>query len=197
MFQKFRDLVKELEKCTCRKVKALISYRGGEYLSGEFQQYLKRCGIHHQLTTAKSPEQNGVAERMDRTLVEKARAMMAASNIPHTFWAETNANAAYARNRSPTSSLKNTTPLETWWGHKPSENHLRTFVCIAYAHIAEGKRRKMDSKTDKCIFLGYSTCSKAYRIYNVARKITLVRRKATFNETALGREGETRPVRPA
>ena len=106
VFQKFGDLVKELVNGTGLKVKALRSYRGGEYLSGEFQQYLKLCGIHHQLTTAESPEQNGVAERMNRTLVEKARAMMAASNIPHTFWAEAIANATHARNRSPTSSLK-------------------------------------------------------------------------------------------
>ena len=196
VFQKFRDLVKELEKGTGRNVKALRSDRGGEYLSGEFQQYLKRRGIYHQLTTAESPEQNGVAERMNRTLVEKARAMMNATNIPHTFWSEAIANAAYVRNRSPTSALQNMTPFEAWWGHKPSVKHLRTFGCIAYAHIAKGKRRKMDSKTDKCVFLGYSTCSKAYRIYNVARKMTLVRRNVIVNETALGREGETQPVRP-
>ena len=163
VFRKFRDLVKVLEKGTGRKIKALRSDRGGEYLSGEFQQYLKRLGIDHQLTryTADSPEQNGVAERMNREIVEKSRAMMAATNIPNTFWAEAIANAAYARNRSPTSALQNVTPFEMWWGHKPSVKHLRTFGCIAYAHIANGKRRKLDSKADKCIFLGYSTCLKA------------------------------------
>ena len=116
--------------------------------------------------------------------------MMAAANIRNTFWAEAIANAAYTRNRSPTSALQNMTPFEAWWGHKPSVKHLRTFGCIAYAHIAKGKRRKLDSKTDKCIFLGYSTCLKAYRIYNVARKMTFVRRNVTFNETDLVREGE-------
>ena len=96
VFRKFRDLVKVLEKGTGRKIKALRSDRGGEYLSGEFQQYLKRLGIDHQLTryTADSPEQNGVAERMNREIVEKSRAMMAAANIPNTFWAEAIANAA-------------------------------------------------------------------------------------------------------
>ena len=148
----FRDLVKELEKGTWRKVKALRSGRGDEYLFGEFLPYLKRRGIDHQLTTTDSPEQNGVAERMIRELLEKARAMMAATNIPNTLWAEAIANAAYVRNRSPTSALQNMTPFEAWWGHKPSLKHLRTFGCIAYAHIAKGKRRKLDSKTDKCNF---------------------------------------------
>ena len=190
VFRKFRELVKELEKGTRRKVKALRSDRGGEYLSGEFQQYMKRRGIDHQQTTADSPEQIGVAERTNRELLEKARTMMAATNIPNTFWAEAIANAAYTRNRSPTSALQNMTPFEAWWGHTPSVKHLRTFGCIAYAHIAKGKRRKLDSKTDKCIFLGYSTCSKAYRIYNVARKMTFVRRNVTFNETDLVREAQ-------
>ena len=92
-----RDLVKELEKGTWRKVKALRSGRGDEYLFGEFLPYLKRRGIDHQLTTTDSPEQNGVAERMIRELLEKARAMMAATNIPNSLWAEAIANAAYTR----------------------------------------------------------------------------------------------------
>ena len=116
--------------------------------------------------------------------------MMAATIIPNTFWAEAIANAAYVRNRSPSSALQNMTPFEVQWGHKPSVKYLRTLGCTAYAHIAKGKWRKLESKTDKCIFLGYSACSKAYRIYNVARNMTLVRRNVTFNETALGREGD-------
>ena len=134
VFQQFRDLVKELEKGTGRKVKALRSDRDGEYLSGEFQQYLKRRGIDHQLTSADSPEQTGVPERMNRELLEKARAMMGATNITNMLWAEAIANAAYVRNRSPPSALQNITPFEAWCGHKPSVKHLRTFGCIAYAH---------------------------------------------------------------
>ena len=93
VFQKFRDLIKELEKGTGRKLKALRSDRGGEFLSNEFEQYLKRRGIHHQLNTADSPQQNGVAERMNRTLIEKAHAMIAAANVSKTFSAEAIANA--------------------------------------------------------------------------------------------------------
>ena len=92
--KKFHDLVNESEKDTGCKLKPLRSDRGGDYLADEFQQYLKRHRIHHQLTNAESPEQNGVAERMNRKLLEKARAMMAATNIPNTFWAEAIANAA-------------------------------------------------------------------------------------------------------
>ena len=122
--------------------------------------------------------------------------MIAAANVSKTFWAEAIANAAYVRNRSPTSSLRNMTPFEAWWGHKPSVKHLRTFGCPAYAYISKAKRHKLDSKIEKCMFLGYSTCSKAYRIYNIAQKKMLVRRNVTFNESALGREGEFQLHRP-
>ena len=88
------------------------------------------------------------------------------------------------------------TPFEAWWGHKPSVKHLRTFGCPAYAYISKAKRHKLDSKIEKCMFLGYSTCSKAYRIYNIAQKKMLVRRNVTFNESALGREGEFQLHRP-
>ena len=69
-------------------------------------------------------------------------------------------------------------------------------MCTAFAHISKGKRQKLASKTEQCIFIGYGTCSKAYRVYNITRKMMLVRRNVTFSEPALGREGELQPERP-
>ena len=110
------------------------------------------------------PEQNGVAERIGRTLVEEARAMIKGAGLSNEFWAEAVANAAYVRNRSPTASLKNITPFEAWWNKKPSVKHLRIFGCKAYSHIPKRLHQKFDNSTERCILLGYSTCSQAYRL---------------------------------
>ena len=101
---------------------------------------------------------------MNHTLEEKARTMLCAAKVPGNFWAEAVANAVYVRNRSPTSSLHKKTPYEAWWGKKPSVQHLRVFGCHAYAHIPKQHRKKLDKKTESCLFLGYMTCTKAYRL---------------------------------
>jgi transposase InsO family protein len=96
--------------------------RGGEYTSNYFQSYLKNQGIQHQLTAPYSPQQNGVAERFNRTIIEMAKSMMHNANLPYTFWAEAIYTATYIRNRciSKTFDNKSITPEELWTGHKPS-----------------------------------------------------------------------------
>ena len=151
-FQEWKAMV---EKSSGHQVKTLRSDNGGEYLSDEFQAYLKKEGIEHELTVPRTPEQNGVAERMNRTLVEAVRSMLTGAHLPPQFWAEALATAVYLRNRSLTKSLKNLTPFEAWTGRKPSVNHLKVFSCIAYAHIAKEEIKKLDVKAKKCILLGY------------------------------------------
>ncbi len=105
-------------------------------------------------------------------------------------------NAVYVRNRSPTAALKDMTPFEAWWGSKPSVKHLRIFGCCVYALLPKRKHRKLDAKTQKCLFLGYTTCSKAYRLWCSALQTVLVHRNVTFDETHLGREGGNEEKRP-
>ena len=81
-------------------------------------------GIRNEFTIPKTPEQNGVAERMNRTLEECMRSMLSESNLPKRFWAETLSTATYLRNRSPTNALNGTTPYEAWTGDKPNVEHL-------------------------------------------------------------------------
>ena len=85
----------------------------------EFEGYLRKEGIKHELTVSKDPEQNGVAERMKRTIVETARSMLAEAKLPGRFWAEAVATAVYLRNRSPTTAVKGMTPFEALTGEKP------------------------------------------------------------------------------
>ncbi len=140
VFKTFCTLLAEIERGTGKKLKVLRSDRGGEYMSSEFKKFLKNRRIRHELSTTESPQQNGVSERMNCTLVEKACAMLKVADLPNQFWAEVIANATYIRNQSPTTTLKDKVPYEAWWGSKPMVKFLRTFGCNAYALILKGQR---------------------------------------------------------
>ena len=116
---------------------------GGEYMSMEFQAYLTSKGIEHQLTVPHSPQQYGVAERLNCTLMESARTMLSHSNLPNKFWAEAVATATCLRNRSTTSANEEQlTPFEKWYGHKPNISYFKEFGCAAYCHVPAIERRK-------------------------------------------------------
>ena len=188
VFERFKEFEAIVVNQSGQKIGTLRSDNGGEYLSKEFETYLKSNGITHQLTIAYSPEQNGVAERMNRTLMESARAMMSYSGLSEEYWAEAVATAAYVRNRSASSALKNDeTPYERWYGKKPDISHLRVFGCIAYAHIPDSQRRKLDKKTKKYRFVGYCKNSKGYRLIDEETKRVVSRRDVVFNEMDFGR----------
>ena len=103
-----------MEKSSGRRLKVLRTDNGDEYTSTEFEDYLREEGVCHERTVPKTPEQNGVAERLNRTLVEMTRAMLIDSKLPHRFWAEALATAAYLRNRCPTKAVNGMTPHEAW-----------------------------------------------------------------------------------
>ena len=126
-----------VERSTNQNLKALRTDNGGEYMSIQFQTYLKKERVRHELTVPKTPEQNGFAERMNRTLVEGVRAMLADERLPHRFWAEALSTAVYLRNRSPAMAVKGMTPFEAWAGEKPNVGHLRVFRCVAYCSCSQ------------------------------------------------------------
>ncbi|RVW94747.1 Retrovirus-related Pol polyprotein from transposon TNT 1-94 [Vitis vinifera] len=115
-FKKFKAFV---EKQSGKCIKVLRTDRGGEFLSNDFKVFCEEEGLHRELTTPYSPEQNGVAERKNRTVVEMARSMMKAKNLSNHFWAEGVATAVYLLNISPTKAVLNRTPYEAWYGRKP------------------------------------------------------------------------------
>jgi transposase InsO family protein len=162
---KFQDFQHMAEKATGRHIKVLRSDNGGEYVSKAFALYLQQQGIRHQTTAPYSPEQNGVAERANRTLMEAARSMLHARAMDHKFWGEAVATAAYLRNRSSTKAVPDMTPEEAWSGSRPSISHLKVFGCRVYVHVPKEKRSKLDAKTRECIMVGYCEDSKAYRLY--------------------------------
>jgi hypothetical protein len=108
--------------------------------------------------------------------------MLKEKGLPKQFWAEAVACSVYLLNRCPTKSVKNVTPQEAWSGYKPSVAHLRIFGCVAYAQVPEAKRRKLDDRGEKCIFIGYSEESKAYKLYNPLTNKVVVSRDVVFSE---------------
>jgi transposase InsO family protein len=125
-FRKFKALVEnQSESC----IKALRTDRGGEFLSNEFNHFCEENGIRRELTAPYTPEQNGVAERKNRTVVEMARSLLKAKELPNQYWAEAVATSVYLLNISPTKAVLNQTPFEAWRGIKPSVSHLRIFGC--------------------------------------------------------------------
>ena len=189
VFDKFIEFEASVTNDVCKAIGTLRTGNGGEYLSTELQNYLKEKGIRHELTVPHSPQQNGVAERMNRTLVESARSMIAHAALPNIFWAEAISTAAYVRNRLPTTALKeNETPYERWYGRKPDVSHLRVFGCMAYAHVPDSERRKLDKKSKKMRFVGYSLASKGYRLLDETNRKMYIRRDVEFNENDFGQK---------
>lgn len=147
-----------------RKIECLRTDNGGEFCSAEFDRFCKHHGIERHKTTPYTPQQNGVAERMNRTLMVRATSMSSGVGLEQKFWAEVVATACYLINRSPTSALVEKTPMEACSGKKPSLKHLRVFGCKAYAPVPSEKRSKLESNAVKCIFISYGISVKSYKL---------------------------------
>ncbi|MCO5586438.1 hypothetical protein L7F22_040378 [Adiantum nelumboides] len=189
-----------VEKEKDLKVKSIRSDRGGEFLSENFARWCKSEGIRRQLTTPYTPSQNGVVERKNRTIMEMARAMLAHASLPRSYWAEACNTAVYIQNRSPTHALQDMTPFQAYYGRKPTVTHFRVFGCSAFVHIPKEKRQKLDFKSRKLLFLGYSAESDAYRLYDPDTRTTTVSRDVVFDESfitsAEGAAAQPIPILP-
>ncbi|KAJ4788299.1 polyprotein [Rhynchospora pubera] len=182
VFKKFKVLV---EKLNGNYIKAVRSDRGGEYISKEFEYFCEEHGIRRFLTAPYSPQQNGVAERKNRTILDMVRSMLKSKNMPKEYWAEAVQCAVYLQNRCPTASLENMTPQEAWCGVKPAVSHLKVFGSVAYAHIPDQRRTKLDDKSKKLIFIGYDERSKAYKLIDPATNKVHISRDVQVNEEAV------------
>ncbi|KAL0844254.1 hypothetical protein Bca101_017500 [Brassica carinata] len=182
-FDFFKIFKKKVETESGKKIKCLRTDRGGEYTSTEFSEFCKEEGIRRQLTTPYTPQQNGVAERKNRTVMNMVRSTLAMRKVPKIFWAEAVIWTFYILNRCPTHSVKDKTPQEAWSGIKPSVEHFRVWGSLAHVHIPDEKRRKLDDKSAVCVLLGFSEESKGYRLYNPETKKIIVSKDVVFEET--------------
>ncbi|KAL0420261.1 UNVERIFIED_CONTAM: Retrovirus-related Pol polyprotein from transposon RE2 [Sesamum latifolium] len=178
-FGRFKEYRLEVENQTNRKIKALRSDRDGEYLSGEFIDYLKENGILSQWTPPGTPQLNGVAERRNRTLLDIVRSMMSFTELPPSFWGYALETAAKLLNIAPSKSVPQT-PYEIWHGKPASYKYLRVWGSPAYVKRLVGD--KLDSRSSLCRFIGYPKETAGYYFYDPAEQKIFISRNAVFLE---------------
>ena len=159
VLDKFKIYKTEVENQCDIKIKCLRSDRGGEY---HFPLYCESVGIVHETSIAYTPQQNGVAERKNRTLVEMTNAMLFNSGLSNGLWGEALLTACHILNRVPHKKTK-MTPYELWKKRKPNLSYLKVWGCRAIVRLPEPKIKKLGQKAVECIFLGYAENSKGYR----------------------------------
>ncbi|CAL1409608.1 unnamed protein product [Linum trigynum] len=179
----FKNFKAQVEKEVGAGICCLRTDRGGEFILGEFQTLCEEAGIRRQLTAALTPQQNGVAERKNRAIMNMVRCLLSDTKVPAVFWPEAVLWTTHVLNRSPTVAHEHKTPQEVWTGQPPSVDHFKVFGCIGHVHIPDKQRRKLDDKSQPCIFLGLSSESKAYKLYNPLTKKLIVSRDVVFDES--------------
>ncbi|KAL0463213.1 UNVERIFIED_CONTAM: hypothetical protein Slati_0208900 [Sesamum latifolium] len=178
-FGRFKEYRLEVENETNRKIKALRSDRGGEYLSGEFIGYLKENGILSQWTPPGTPQLNGVAKRRNRTLLDMVRSMMSFTELLPSFWGYTLETAAKLLNIAPSKSVPQM-PYEIWHGKPASYKYLRLWCSPAYVKRLVGD--KLDSRSSLSRFIRYSKETAGYYFYDPTEQKIFVSRNAVFLE---------------
>jgi hypothetical protein len=151
------------ERCTGFKIMAIRTDNAKEYVA--LGKELADIGITVEFTVYYTPEQNGVAERLNRTLITIAKALLFDARLPPKFWGEAANTANYLRNRLPIGP-DSKTPQEAFTRERPSVSHLRVFGCLAYAYQAKETRLKLDPNSIKTIFVGYEATTRQYRVYD-------------------------------
>jgi hypothetical protein len=182
VLEAFKTFKLKAEKQTGQRIKKLRTDNGREYLSNAFKDFLRSEGILHQLSVEYTPQQNGVAERKNRTLVEMARCIMLQGNLPQSLWAEAVNAATYIRNRCTTKSLNGETPFEAWSKRKPYVGFFRIIGSKAIVLNKAHGRGKFQPKGDEYVLVGYSEESKAYRLWKPGTKTVIKARDVRFFE---------------
>lgn len=165
VFETFKIFKSMVEKQTGRSIKILRTDGGGEFCSTEMSNYCKEHGIVHEITAPYTPQHNGIAERRNRTVLNMVRSMLRSKQLPHKFWGEATTTAAYVLNRCPTQRLIGMVPEEAWTGRKPSVSHFKVFGSLCFKHVPDQRRKKLDSKSEVMIFVGYNPTG-SYRLYD-------------------------------
>ncbi|KAJ9540360.1 hypothetical protein OSB04_026866 [Centaurea solstitialis] len=156
--------IKRIQVLLGRRVKKLRSDNGTEFRNAKLQSFLEDVGISHNFSAVRTPQQNGVVERKNRTLVEAARSMMAHSGVPQSFWAKAVSTACYTQNRTLIVKRTGKTAYEMVEQRKPNIDYFRVFGCKCYVLNDRDDLGKFEPKSDESIFIGYSHNSKAYRV---------------------------------
>ncbi|GKB88939.1 putative ribonuclease H-like domain-containing protein [Tanacetum coccineum] len=177
-----KSFITGVENLIDQRVKVIRCDNGTEFKNKEMNQFCERKGIKREFSVARTPQQNGVAERKNRTLIEAARTMLADSKLPTTFWAEVVNTACYVQNRVLVTKPHNKTPYELFLGRKPALGFMRPFGCPVTILNTIDHLGKFDGKADEGFFVGYSINSKAFRVFNSRTRIVKENLHVQFSE---------------
>jgi hypothetical protein len=195
-FKKFKAWA---ENQTGLRIKALREDKGGEYMGREFDDFCAEHGIQRQHSVRARPQQNGVAERANRTMEQGIISMLQQAGLPLAFWGEALSAFIHVWNRTPTSAVPGKTPHEAFLAAKPDVSMLRVWGCVAYVHIQRDKRDwgSLGSHMEKCIFIGYPSDYKGWKFYNPVTKKSIISERAQFDERYfLGIKGSIPTITP-
>ncbi|KAH9783348.1 Integrase catalytic domain-containing protein [Citrus sinensis] len=179
----FRIFFKNVQNEKCYSITCIRSDHGGEFENHAFENFCNDFGIEHQFSSPRTPQQNGVVERKNRSIQEMARTMLNENSLPKYFWAEAVNTACYVLNRVLIRPNLNKTPYELWKDRKPNIGYFKVFGCKCFVLNTKDNLGKFDPKSDVGIFLGYSNSSKAYRVYNKRTLVVEESMHVTFDET--------------
>ncbi|GJW79366.1 putative ribonuclease H-like domain-containing protein [Tanacetum coccineum] len=177
-----KTFITGIENLIDLKVKVIRCDNRTEFKNKVMNQFCEMKGIKREFSVARTPQQNGVAERKNRTLIEAARTMLADSKLPTTFWAEAVNTACYVQNRVLVIKPHNKTPYELFLGRKPALSFMRPFGCPVTILNTLDHLGKFDGKADEGFFVGYSTNSKAFRVFNSRTRIVEENLHVKFSE---------------
>ncbi|GKA42068.1 putative ribonuclease H-like domain-containing protein [Tanacetum coccineum] len=177
-----KTFITGIENLIDLRVKVIRCDNGTEFKNRVMNQFCEMKGIKREFSVARTPQQNGVAERKNRTLIEAARTMLADLKLPTTFWAEAVNTACYVQNRVLVIKPHNKTPYELFLGRKPALSFMRPFGCPVTILNTIDHLGKFDGKDDEGFFVGYSTNSKAFRVFNSRTRIVEENLHVKFSE---------------
>lgn len=165
-----------------QEVKVLRTDNGLEFVNQAVRSLLNKFSIRHETTVPYTPQQNGSAERENRTIVEAARTMLYSKDLQKKFWAEAVNTAVYVLNRTGTSPEKGKTPYELWCGKPPCIGHFKVFGTEVFVHVPKPRRKKWDKKAERGIFVGYEDNTKGFRVWIPSSQKVDVSRDVDFRE---------------
>ncbi|KAL5821663.1 hypothetical protein ACOSQ3_023545 [Xanthoceras sorbifolium] len=177
----FKHFHVKVERETGRRLKCVRADNGGEY-RGPFEEYCRSFGIRLEKSVPKTPQHNGVAERMNRTICERVRCMLSNAKLPNSFWGKAMRTAVDLINLSPSVPLNYDVPERVWTGKDVSYKHLKVFGCRAFVHIPKDERSKLDGKAKQCIFVGHAHEEFGYRLWDPVNKRIIRSRDVVFLE---------------
>ncbi|PKU68147.1 Retrovirus-related Pol polyprotein from transposon TNT 1-94 [Dendrobium catenatum] len=178
----FINFKTQVEKYTSHQIKVLRTDGGMEYMNNQFSDFLRTHGIVHQTSCPYTPEQNGLAERKHRHIIETTRALLFTASVPYTYWPDAVSTAVYLINRLPPITLNNLSPFETLHKQKPDYGHLNIFGCECFPLMPHHARHKLQPKALPHIFIGYSDTYKGYKCLNRHTNKITISRNVKFHE---------------